>query len=220
MNYFWEKNPPSHKASAGQSKIFFAIIIGALIIGGFLYFGLQQKNNPSLRGASGASNEAISKSKSITSEIALSPSAPRNDGTIKANSATCGAAENTIVTKVIDGDTVVVEGGWHVRLLGMDADEKGYPCYDAARIRLENLVLAKQVVLEKDVSDVDQYGRCLRYIFLQNTNVDLQLVAEGLAVARFYEPDVKYRSEITSAESHAQQNKIGCKWNGAPQTAN
>ena len=131
----------------------------------------------------------------------------------------CEASENTIVTKVIDGDTVVVEGGWHVRLLGMDADEKGYPCYDAAKTRLENLVLSKQVTLEKDVSDVDQYGRCLRYIFLNGANIDTQLVAEGLAVARFYEPDVKYRAQITSAEQQAQQNKIGCKWNGTPQTS-
>ncbi|MCX6719953.1 MAG: DUF5667 domain-containing protein [Candidatus Staskawiczbacteria bacterium] len=47
----------------------------------------------------------------------------------------CGASENTIVTKVIDGDTIVVEGGFHVRLLGMDADEKGYPCYEPASRR-------------------------------------------------------------------------------------
>jgi len=216
-NYFWEKN-----------KYFFAIIVGALIIGGFVYFGLQNKNNPSLRGGSGASNEAIFKPKSTTSEIASSAAPPRNDENLKINSvaqtqtantsAVCGAVTNTIVTKVIDGDTVVVEGGWHVRLLGMDADEKGYPCYDSARIELEDLVLAKNVVLEKDVSDVDQYGRCLRYIFVGGENVDTQLVKEGLAVARFYSPDVKYRAEITAAETYAEQNKIGCKWSGLQQT--
>ena len=100
-----------------------------------------------------------------------------------------------------------------------DADEKGYPCYDVAKTRLESLVLGKQVVLEKDKSDVDQYGRCLRYIFLGTANVDTQLVAEGLAVARFYEPDVKYRAEITAAEQKAQAGGIGCKWSGASQTA-
>jgi len=100
----------------------------------------------------------------------------------------------------------------------MDADEKGYPCYDPAKIRLENLVLGKQIVLEKDKTDVDQYGRCLRYIFIGNVNVDTQLVQEGLAVARFYAPDVKYRAEITAAEQYAQQNKAGCKWSGTPQT--
>ena len=124
------------------------------------------------------------------------------------------------MTKVIDGDTVVVEGGYHVRLLGMDADEKGYPCYEQAKTRLEDLVLAKQVRLEKDKTDLDQYGRCLRYIFLDNTNINVQLVKEGLAIARFYEPDVKYRAEITAAESYAQQNKLGCKWSGLSQVVN
>lgn len=189
-----------------KNKIFLAIIIGALIIGGFIYFALQK---PVVV---------------IAPKAPSAPSAQNSTPVIKTNSvantgsAACGAANNTIVTKVIDGDTVVVEGGWHVRLLGMDADEKGYPCYDPARIRLEDLVLAKQVRLEKDVSDVDQYGRCLRYIFSGGTNIDVQLVKEGLAVARFYEPDVKYKTEISTAEQYAQQNKIGCKWLGVQQT--
>jgi micrococcal nuclease len=192
--FFWE-----------DYKNFFAIIIAAVIIGAFIYFGIKNGGAPAV------------------SNVAVAPkTAPQNlkinsVAQVPNNPAVCGAAENTIVTKVIDGDTVVVEGGWHVRLLGMDADEKGYPCYDAARIRLEDLVLGKQIVLQKDVSDVDQYGRCLRYIFLGNTNVDTQLVAEGLAVARFYAPDVKYRTEITAAEQNAQQNKIGCKWSGTSQ---
>lgn len=170
-----------------RNKIVFAIILGAVIIGIFVYFGLKI-------------------------QIASSPlaplGAPRNDGPTKQSIA---RSEGAIVTKVIDGDTVVVEGGNHVRLLGMDADEKGYPCYDSAKNRLEELVLGKQVLLEKDKTDSDQYGRLLRYIFIDGTNVDLQLVKEGLAVARFYS-DVKYKTEIISAEKQAEENKIGCKW--------
>ncbi len=197
MNNLWNKN-----------KNFIAIIIGAAIIGGFIYFGIRANNQKSVI--------------SIAPKAQSAPSAQNLKPNLKisstANSAVCGAANNTIVTKVIDGDTVVVEGGWHVRLLGMDADEKGYPCYDSAKNRLEDLVLSKQIILEKDISDVDQYGRCLRYIFLGNTNIDTQLVKEGLAVARFYEPDVKYRNEIAAAEVYAQQNSVGCKWSGASQT--
>ena len=191
-----------------ENKIFLAIVIGAIIVGGCIYFALKYGDSP-----------YFLRSQKIRTESVIVPdksSAGHSDehGTIspKANLGGCGAANNTIVTKVIDGDTVVVEGGWHVRLLGMDADEKGYPCYDQAKTRLENLILSKQVILEKDISDVDQYGRCLRYIFLGNKNIDTQLVAEGLAVARFYEPDVKYRAEITAAEQHAQTSGIGCKW--------
>lgn len=127
--------------------------------------------------------------------------------------------QDSIVTKVIDGDTVVVQGGDHVRLLGMDADEKGYPCYDAARLRLESLTLAKPVKLESDGSDKDQYGRLLRYVFVGDQNIDEQLVAEGLAVARFYPDSQKYKAEIDAAESLAIKNKTGCKWSGQAQTA-
>ena len=182
-------------------KNFWAIIIGAMIIGGCVYFGF--KNN-------------IQKLElSVVPKVPVAPLAPSTKTEPATNIAACGAAENTIVTKVIDGDTVVVEGGWHVRLLGMDADEKGYPCYEQAKTRLENLVLAKQVTLEKDKTDLDQYDRCLRYIFIGGVDVDAQLVKEGLAIARFYEPDVRYKIEIAQAEKQAQQSGIGCKWQGA-----
>ncbi len=132
----------------------------------------------------------------------------------------CLAQDNLYVTKVIDGDTVVAEGGSHVRLLGIDADEKGYPCYESAKTGLENLVLGKVVRFEKDTTDSDQYGRCLRYIFVGDTNVDTQMVKEGLAVARFYAPDLKYKSEISTAEDQAIAQKTGCKWSGQKQTNN
>jgi len=100
----------------------------------------------------------------------------------------------------------------------MDTDEKEYPCYDEAKERLEELILNKEVILEKDQTNKDQYQRYLRYIFLNNENINLKLVEEGLAVARFYPEDVKYKEEIVKAETTARENKIGCKWGGEKQT--
>ena len=119
------------------------------------------------------------------------------------------------VTKVIDGDTIVV-GGESIRLLGIDANEKGEKCYKEAKIRLEELILNREIKLEKDVKDKDQYKRLLRYIFVEENensliNVNLILVEEGLAIARFYE-DKKYKKEILEAETKARENQIGCKW--------
>ena len=159
-----------------ENKIFLAIVIGALIVGGVIY---------------------------IVFRTPLPPPPTK-----------CSAPTEVIVTKIIDGDTVVVEGGYHVRLLGIDADEKGYPCYEPAKTRLEELVLSKEVRLEKDVTDVDQYNRCLRYIFFNGQNINLQLIEEGEAICRFYEPDTKYRGECTALEKEAIENKIGCKWGG------
>jgi endonuclease YncB( thermonuclease family) len=116
------------------------------------------------------------------------------------------------VTKVIDGDTVIVEGGDSVRLLGIDSDERGEPCYGEAKDRLEELVLNKDVRLERDEEDKDQYGRYLRYIFLKDMNINLQVVKEGLAIARFYPENVKYKEEIVAAEKEAKDSEVGCKW--------
>lgn len=117
-----------------------------------------------------------------------------------------------LVTKIIDGDTFLIEGGYSARILGIDADERGYPCYDVAKNRLEELILNKEVKLEKGTKDKDQWCRYLRYVFLDGENIGLKLVREGLAVARFSPEDVKYRREIAQAEKYAKKNKIGCKW--------
>lgn len=121
------------------------------------------------------------------------------------------AVQEVLVTKIIDGDTLVVEGGEHVRLLGIDTDEDGYPCYDAAKAALEKAVLNRWVLLESDVEDRDQYGRLLRWVWLNDTLVNFEQVRDGLAVARFY-GDLKYQEEIKAAEHEAIEGRIGCKW--------
>jgi len=124
----------------------------------------------------------------------------------------CLAPSEVTVTKIIDGDTIIVEGGHHIRLLGIDADERGGECHDEAKKYLEGSILNKEVILEKDISDIDQYDRCLRYVFRNNDNINIELVERGLAVARFYNPDVKYKEEITQAEQNAKESNKGCKW--------
>jgi endonuclease YncB( thermonuclease family) len=170
-----------------EKNKFIGILIGALIFGTVIYF-LPKK---------------IEKSEIYTSQTGKRncekiPELP--DGAIK------------LATKIIDGDTFLIEGGYSVRILGIDADERGYPCYGPAKERLEELILNKEVKLEKGKEDFDQYCRYLRYVFVDDKNVSLELVKEGLAVARFSPEDVKYREEISLAEKEARENKIGCKW--------
>jgi len=93
----------------------------------------------------------------------------------------------------------------------MDTDERGYPCYNPAKKRIEELILGKEVKLETDTEDKDQYNRRLRFIFLNGKNINLQLVEEGMAVARFVKGE-KYKSEILAAEKRARAAKLGCKW--------
>ncbi len=116
-----------------------------------------------------------------------------------------------IVTKVIDGDTIIVEGSKKIRLLGIDADEKGYPCYYSAKEALEEKILNKRVRLECDLKDKDIYGRYLRYVFVDNENINVWMVRNGFAIART-EDAKKYEKEIIEAEKYAKENNIGCKW--------
>lgn len=179
-----------------QNKIFLTVIIGAAIIGGAIYLTGQKEEpviepGPSLTPASGTCTTI--------------PDLP--DQSLK------------LATKIIDGDTFLIEGGYSVRILGIDADERSYPCYDAAKTGLEELILNKEVKLEKGGEDLDQYCRYLRYAFLGDKDISLELVKEGLAVARFSPEDVKYREEITQAEKDARENKVGCKWSASVQVA-
>lgn len=128
------------------------------------------------------------------------------------NQLKCNFSSPVLVTKVIDGDTIIVEGGKILRILGIDADEKDYPCYEEAKKRLEELVLNKKVTIKKGKDSIDKYGRCLGYIFLENENVGFVLVREGLVVCRGNEENLKYQEECENLEKNAREKLIGCKW--------
>ena len=122
--------------------------------------------------------------------------------------------ENVFVGKVIDGDTVIINGE-SVRLLGIDTPERGEPCYKEAKKHLEEIVLNKMVTVERGREDRDRYKRLLRYIFIETNDgelaVNLKMISDGFAIARFYD-DVPYKKEYVAAEQYARENNIGCKW--------
>jgi endonuclease YncB( thermonuclease family) len=122
-----------------------------------------------------------------------------------------GKVETKIVTKIIDGDTVIIEGGESVRLLGIDCDEKGDRCYDEAKEYLKERIYEKEVKIISGMEDKDMYGRKLRYIFLDEININLEMVSLGYCASRF-EKDTLYKKEISEAEKRAIEKKIGCKW--------
>jgi micrococcal nuclease len=127
-----------------------------------------------------------------------------------------------IVIRVIDGDTIVVafDGAEHkVRYIGMDAPETKDPnsliewMGPEATAANARLVEEKTVVLEKDVSEVDQFGRLLRHVWLTDgaawTLVNLELVRQGVAIAKSYPPDVRYDGLYRAGVVDAQTSALG-----------
>lgn len=117
-----------------------------------------------------------------------------------------------IVSRVIDGDTFVLNNGERVRLIGIDTPEIGEICYQEATERLEDLVLGEEVILEKDVSEIDDYGRLLSYVYVNNEFVNLKLVEDGFARAYPYGPDLKFKVQFAEAEIEARHDNEGCLW--------
>ena len=123
----------------------------------------------------------------------------------------CGRVDeySVFVTRVIDGDTIEIEGGQRVRYIGIDTPEKGEPYYWEALEANQRLVEGKEVRLEKDVEDKDEYGRLLRYVWLDNTIVNAELVHLGYAYSYSYPPNVKYQTLFLQEEKEAREHKRG-----------
>ncbi len=113
------------------------------------------------------------------------------------------------VTKVIDGDTIVIEGGTHVRYIGIDSPERDEPYYAEAMQMNEDLVEGKEVRLESDVTDKDEYGRLLRYVYAGDTFVNAEMVRQGWAWSTAFPPDIKYQGYLEAMENEAKQLKRG-----------
>ena len=83
--------------------------------------------------------------------------------------------QTALVTNVVDGDTIDVSINgteFRVRYIGMDTPEIGEPCYQQATAYNSQLVLGKTVILERDVSETDRFGRLLRYVYVDDTFVN------------------------------------------------
>ena len=94
------------------------------------------------------------------------------------------------VTEVIDGDTVVLDNGRQVRLVGIQAPKlplgrpgfEKWPLADAAKSALEDLVLGKTVTLGYGGLRTDRYNRLLAHLFLPDGAwVQGRLLEDGMA---------------------------------------
>jgi micrococcal nuclease len=116
------------------------------------------------------------------------------------------------VSGIIDGDTIeVVLAGqtYRLRYIGIDCPEPGEYGSEQATQANRQLVEGKTVRLEEDVSETDQYGRLLRYVYVGGIFVNAELVRRGYASAWTYPPDVAFSDLFAQFEREARENGRG-----------
>lgn len=145
-------------------------------------------------------------------------SAPQQDPPILPSPTPVSASESASlvrVSRVIDGDTIVLETGERVRYIGIDTPETVDPRRPAGCMGKEaaeknrEFVDQKEVRLEKDISETDSFGRLLRYVWIGDTMVNELLVRQGFAAVSTFPPDIAYQDRFVRAQQEAQEEGIG-----------
>lgn len=128
------------------------------------------------------------------------------------------------VVSVFDGDTVKLEDGRKVRLLGINTPEvrhrnqAGEAGGEQAKNWLKHKLSQQKVRLVTDVEATDKYNRVLAHLFTEDkTHLNLELVEQGLASANIHPPNLKFADELAAAEHRAERASKGI-W-GKPEYA-
>jgi len=123
------------------------------------------------------------------------------------------------VKRVVDGDTLLLETGERVRLLGVDTPETVKPNVPVQYLGPEasaftkNAVEGKVVTLVFDKERFDKYHRVLAFVYLDGRCLNEALIRNGLSKAQLQYP---YRSDMKrlfqAAEKEARDAGRGL-WN-------
>jgi micrococcal nuclease len=119
---------------------------------------------------------------------------------------------SSTVTRVIDGDTVIVEGMGTVRLIGVDTPETVDPRQPVQYFGKEasdftkQIATGKRVRLEFDQERTDRYDRTLAYLYLQPENLLLnaEIIRQGYGFAYTQFP-FRMMEHFTTLEREARE---------------
>ncbi|AOV15694.1 hypothetical protein BJI67_00215 [Acidihalobacter aeolianus] len=139
-------------------------------------------------------------------------------GNALADCGTPGVGRIWHVQKVFDGDTVLLDSGVHLRLIGLDAPEVAHreqaaqPYAEAAKSALQHLLAGQgwRLRLRYGREHHDRYGRTLAHAYLPDgTNLSAALLRRGLATALAVPPNVSEAACYQRAENMARQHDEG-----------
>ena len=120
------------------------------------------------------------------------------------------------VQRVVDGDTLVLDDGTRVRLIGVDTPETKHPRKPVERLGPEAAaftrrhVEGKLVTLQFDRERRDKYRRVLAYVYREDWFLNEELIRAGFsrAVTR-YPYSARMKRVFRAAESEARNARRG-----------
>lgn len=137
--------------------------------------------------------------------------------------------QEVAVIQVYDGDTIKIDTGERVRLIGIDTPEvhenpkmrrdsertkKDLQTILAlgkkAKVFAQSLLEGKKVRLDFDVEQKDKYGRLLAYVYLMDGRfVNEEIMRNGYAYPMTIPPNVRYADDFRAWYREAVEQKRG-----------
>jgi len=118
-----------------------------------------------------------------------------------------------VVSEVTDGDTIKLSDGRRIRYIGIDAPEEEACFAEEATEINRGLVLGKEVRLERDLNEMDQFGRYLAYIYVvegdEEVFVNEYLLAEGAGEFFLDTVNLKHQETLVQIAEKAHEEKQG-----------
>lgn len=119
------------------------------------------------------------------------------------------------ISRVLDGDTIVLDNGETVRLIGVDAPEIHHPEIPVQRFAkeskefLKQLAEGKECILEYEPDNIrDKYERLLAYVYVGDCLINAEMIRRGYAYAYTKFPFHRF-DEFLTLEHEARGHQYG-----------
>ena len=179
--------------------ILVVVIAATIVLGMFILHGrIERKIQPDIASKSALTRPVQPEVKSSSSVVQSLPSR----GPFR-------------VTRVLDGDTLVLDNGETVRLIGVDAPETHHPEIPVQRFGEESTEFLRRFAeglecnLEYEPDNLrDQYGRLLAYVFVGDRLANAEIIRRGYTYAYTRFP-FRRQAEFIALEREAREHQYG-----------